>query len=80
MLSYPTDLTPQEQQAAEAGLGQLAEKFITDGTLRSPLWWEVFTRTWRHPYVLSFYPRARRTVPALNRPTATQRVAGGGLQ
>lgn len=57
MLSYPTDLTQEEQQTAQAKLQELAEKFTADGTLRSPRWREVFTRTWRHPYVPSFYPQ-----------------------
>lgn len=56
MLSYPTDLNPREEQEVEAALRELAEKFTTDGTLRSRQWREVFTRTWRHPYVPSFYP------------------------
>lgn len=56
MLSYPADLDPQEQQRAEARLRELAERFTADGTLRSRHWREVFTRTWRHPYVPSFYP------------------------
>jgi methyltransferase of ATP-grasp peptide maturase system len=57
--SYPTDLNPQEQQTAEARLRELAEKFTADETLRSTPWREAFTRTWRHPYVPSFYPDLR---------------------
>ncbi|MGH3753329.1 MAG: methyltransferase domain-containing protein [Pseudonocardiaceae bacterium] len=56
MVSYPTDLTPQEQKAAQARLYELAEKFTADGDLRSPQWREVFQRTWRHPYVPVYYP------------------------
>ncbi len=56
MLSYPTDLTQEEQRTAQARLHELAERFTASGTLRSPRWREVFIRTWRHPYVPSFYP------------------------
>ncbi|MGH3800702.1 MAG: methyltransferase domain-containing protein [Pseudonocardiaceae bacterium] len=56
MLTYPTDLTPHEQQAAQARLHEMAGKFTADGDLRTPQWREVFQRTWRHPYVPSYYP------------------------
>jgi hypothetical protein len=56
VLSYPTDLAPGEQQIAQGGLDELAVKLTADGTLRSTPWREVFTSTWRHPYVPSFYP------------------------
>jgi protein-L-isoaspartate O-methyltransferase len=54
--SYPTDLSVEEQGLAEARLREIAEKFTADGTLRTPAWREVFQRTWRHPYVPSYYP------------------------
>lgn len=53
---YPTDLTDQERQIVYARLRELAEKFAADGILRTPVWREVFQRTWRHPYVPSYYP------------------------
>ncbi len=56
MVSYPTDLTPQEQQIAQRRLRDLAEQFTAEGTLRTRQWREVFQRTWRHPYVPSYYP------------------------
>ncbi|MGH3813643.1 MAG: methyltransferase domain-containing protein [Pseudonocardiaceae bacterium] len=55
-MNFPTDLSPAEQELAQARLRELAEGFTTDGTLRTPRWREVFTRTWRHPYVPSYYP------------------------
>jgi methyltransferase of ATP-grasp peptide maturase system len=55
-VSYPTDLTAEEQELAQARLRELAARFVADGVLRSPMWREVFQRTWRHPYVPSFYP------------------------
>ncbi|MGH3625558.1 MAG: methyltransferase domain-containing protein, partial [Sciscionella sp.] len=56
MLIYPTDLSPAEEELARARLWELAEQFTKDGTLRTPQWREVFLRTWRHPYVPSYYP------------------------
>ncbi len=55
-MNYPTDLSPEEQQLAEIRLRELAEKLTADGTLYTPQWREVFLRTWRHPYVPSYYP------------------------
>ncbi|MFN2494445.1 MAG: ATP-grasp peptide maturase system methyltransferase [Pseudonocardiaceae bacterium] len=55
-MSYPTDLSPDEQELAQTHLRELAEKFTADGILRNRQWREVFQRTWRHPYVPSFYP------------------------
>ena len=55
-MTYPTDLTPREQEIAQARLRKLAEEFVADGTLRTPQWREVFQRTWRHPYVPAYYP------------------------
>jgi methyltransferase of ATP-grasp peptide maturase system len=55
-MSYPTDLSPGEQELARARLRKLAEKLTADGALRTPQWREVFLRTWRHPYVPSYYP------------------------
>lgn len=55
-MSYPTDLSPDEQELARARLRKLAEKLTADGALRTPQWREVFLRTWRHPYVPSYYP------------------------
>src|SRR5215475_2060927 len=54
--SYPTDLSPAETEVARGRLRALAEEFTTAGVLRSPVWREVFERTWRHPYVPSYYP------------------------
>jgi hypothetical protein len=53
---YPTDLSPEEQELARTRLRELAEQFTADGTLCTPRWREVFLRTWRHPYVPSYYP------------------------
>jgi methyltransferase of ATP-grasp peptide maturase system len=55
-MSYPTDLSPEERELAQARLRELAEEFTADGTLRTSQWREVFLRTWRHPYVPSYYP------------------------
>lgn len=55
-MSYPTDLSPEEQELAQTQLRKLAEKLAADGALRTPQWREVFLRTWRHPYVPSYYP------------------------
>ncbi|MGH3446655.1 MAG: methyltransferase domain-containing protein, partial [Nocardioidaceae bacterium] len=55
-MPYPTDLNPEEQELAHARLRELAEQFTGDGTLRTRAWREVFLRTWRHPYVPSYYP------------------------
>jgi len=52
----PTDLSPSEEHTALARLHELAEKFTADGALRTPVWREVFQRTWRHPYVPTYYP------------------------
>jgi methyltransferase of ATP-grasp peptide maturase system len=56
MPSYPTDLDPDEQQLAQARLRELAETFTEAGALRTPVWREVFQRTWRHPYIPIYYP------------------------
>lgn len=56
MTEYPTDLTPAEQALARARLGELAGAFAEQGGLPSPVWREVFLRTWRHPYVPAYYP------------------------
>ncbi len=56
MLTYPTDLSPEEQDLAEARRRELAEKLTADGILRTQQWREVFLRTWRHPCVPSYYP------------------------
>lgn len=56
MLSYPTDLSPEETELARARLRELAEKLTHEGVLRTKQWREVFLRTWRHPYVPSYYP------------------------
>jgi methyltransferase of ATP-grasp peptide maturase system len=50
-----TELTPEEQDYARSRLAQLAEQLTAEGTLRSPQWEQVFRRTWRHPYVPSYY-------------------------
>ncbi len=56
MLTYPTDLNAQEQETAKVRLRELAEKFTAESDLRTPQWQEVFTRTWRHPYIPIYYP------------------------
>jgi len=56
VLTYPTDLSPEETELARARLRELAEKLTQEGILRTPQWREVFLRTWRHPYVPSYYP------------------------
>ena len=56
MVTYPTDLNPDEQELARVRLRELAGKFTAAGILRTPQWREVFLRTWRHPYVPSYYP------------------------
>ncbi len=40
----------------ENRLADLAEQFTAKQILRTPAWWEVFERTWRHPYVPGYYP------------------------
>ncbi|MGQ0778684.1 MAG: methyltransferase domain-containing protein [Pseudonocardiales bacterium] len=55
-MNYPTDLSPQEQRRARARLADLAEQFTAKKILQTPAWREVFERTWRHPYVPSYYP------------------------
>jgi methyltransferase of ATP-grasp peptide maturase system len=55
-VNYPTDLSPDEEKHARARLADLAEQFTTKGILRTPVWREVFERTWRHPYVPGYYP------------------------
>lgn len=56
MLSRPTDLSPAEQQLAQTRLDAMADQFTVDGILHTPAWAEAFRRTWRHPYVPSYYP------------------------
>ncbi|MGH3797269.1 MAG: ATP-grasp peptide maturase system methyltransferase [Pseudonocardiaceae bacterium] len=56
-MSYPTDLSLGERELAQIRLRELAERFTADGILRTPQWREAFQRTWRHPYVPSFYPK-----------------------
>jgi len=51
-----TELSPPELEWARTRLGEMADQFIVEGTLRSPQWRAVFARTWRHPYVPSYYP------------------------
>ncbi|MGH3610695.1 MAG: methyltransferase domain-containing protein, partial [Pseudonocardiaceae bacterium] len=55
-MNYPTDLSPAEEERARARLADLAEQFTAKSTLRTPVWREVFERTWRHPYVPGYYP------------------------
>jgi len=59
MLTSPTDLSTDEEELAGARRQELAESFTTAGSLRTPVWKQVFTRTWRHPYVPAFYPELR---------------------
>lgn len=56
MLSQPTDLSAAEEHVARSRLDELADRFMADGTVCSPTWAKVFRRTWRHPYVPSYYP------------------------
>jgi len=56
VLTYPTDLSSEEQELARARLDDLADKLTADGVLRTARWREVFLRTWWHPYVPSFSP------------------------
>lgn len=51
-----TELSPQEQETARFRLRELADRFAVDGTLRTSQWQAVYRRTWRHPYVPSYYP------------------------
>ncbi|MGH3621261.1 MAG: methyltransferase domain-containing protein [Sciscionella sp.] len=55
-MHYPTDLSAAEQQRARARLAELGEQFTGKQVLRTPVWREVFERTWRHPYVPGYYP------------------------
>jgi protein-L-isoaspartate O-methyltransferase len=66
-----TELSPHELEWARARLGEIAEKFVVEGTLRSPQWRAVFARTWRHPYVPSYYPELG--VPPINAADERQR-------
>jgi hypothetical protein len=50
------ELSPAELELAQARLGEMAERFVADGTLRTPRWRAVFACTWRHPYVPCYYP------------------------
>jgi len=59
MTAEATALSPREQQTAQQRLHELAESFTAAGTLRTPVWRQVFTRTWRHPYVPAYYPELR---------------------
>ncbi|MGH3942768.1 MAG: hypothetical protein ACRDTG_29935 [Pseudonocardiaceae bacterium] len=55
-MTYPTDLSPDEQGRARDWLAELAEQFTAKGVLRTPVWREVFERSWRHPYIPGYYP------------------------
>lgn len=50
-MNYPTDLSPDEEERARTRLADLAEQFTAKDVLQTPVWREVFERTWRHPYV-----------------------------
>lgn len=56
MTSYPTDLSPAEEQHARNRLSVLADQLAEDGDLRSEQWRKAFLATWRHPYVPAYYP------------------------
>ncbi|MGH3819659.1 MAG: methyltransferase domain-containing protein [Pseudonocardiaceae bacterium] len=56
MLTDVTELRPQERETARFRLRELADQFTVDGTLRTAQWQAVYRRTWRHPYVPSYYP------------------------
>lgn len=56
MLIDSAELNPHELKLAQGRLREMADRFVADGTVRSPEWHAVFARTWRHPYVPSYYP------------------------
>ncbi|OLT16532.1 hypothetical protein BJF78_14020 [Pseudonocardia sp. CNS-139] len=64
IVTYPTDLSPAEEQQARERLAELADRFSRDGDLRTPEWRAAFLATWRHPYVPAYYPATDRP-PAL---------------
>ncbi|MGH3806429.1 MAG: hypothetical protein ACRDRU_07305 [Pseudonocardiaceae bacterium] len=57
MLTDVTELSAQEWETARLRLGELADRFTVDGTLRTAPWEAVYRRTWRHPYVPGYYPK-----------------------
>lgn len=54
MTTEHAGLDQREQELAHGMLQSMAEEFVADGTLRTAIWQEIFTRTWRHPYVPSY--------------------------
>lgn len=56
MRSETIELSPAELELAEARLARMTERLVAEGALRTPQWRAVFARTWRHPYVPSYYP------------------------
>ncbi|MBV8539562.1 MAG: hypothetical protein JO063_06205 [Pseudonocardiales bacterium] len=44
-----TELSPPELEPARSRLGEPADQFTLDGTLRTPAWRAVFARTRWHP-------------------------------
>jgi len=56
MTTERAGLDQREQELAHGMLQSMAEEFVADGTLRTAIWQEIFTRTWRHPYVPYYYP------------------------
>ncbi len=60
-MSFPTDLSDEEERVARRRLAELAGSFLDDGTLVDPRWQEAFLRTWRHPYVPAYYPAVDRS-------------------
>ena len=55
-MNAPTDLTDAETRRARERLTTMADTFAADGDIQSPRWREVFTSTWRHPYIPAYYP------------------------
>jgi hypothetical protein len=56
-MSYPTDLSPAEEQIALSRLHELAEKFTAAGALRTSEWRDVFQRTGGTPTCPPFIQR-----------------------
>lgn len=62
MLTESVELNTAELALAKIHLTAMTERFVADGTLRTPQWREVFARTWRHPYVPRYYPELHQPV------------------
>ena len=62
MPTETVELSPAELELARVRLGEMAQRFIANGTLRTPQWHHVFAHTWRHPYVPRYYPDLHQPV------------------